>query len=43
MRELLSRDDLATMASKGQHIARKLFTWDARQSKLPELYARLLA
>jgi glycosyltransferase involved in cell wall biosynthesis len=42
MRELLSRDDLATMASKGQHIARKLFTWDARQGKLPELYARLL-
>ena len=42
MWELLSRDDLATMASQGQRIARKLFTWDARQGKLLELYARLL-
>ena len=43
MWELLSRDDLATMALQGQHIARNLFTWDAQQGKLSELYARLLA
>ena len=42
MRELLSRDDLATMASMGQRIVRSQFTWDARQGKLVELYASLL-